>query len=107
MNVECGMRDAECGMRNAECGFVNPDSALCSLIAGYTQMKITGYFNPHSAFRILHSASRIQGSFAPFKSPAKSLIPTPGPLGTDIFPSFTVIGESNQFPYFSVPSLYS
>ena len=46
-------------------------------------------------------------SFASFNNPATSLIPTPGPLGTDIFPSFTLIGESNQLPYFSVPSLYS
>ena len=46
-------------------------------------------------------------SFAPFNNPATSLIPTPGPLGIDIFPSFTLIGESNQLPYFSVPNLYS
>ncbi len=46
-------------------------------------------------------------SFAPFNRPARSLIPTPGPLGTVILPSFTRIGGSNQLPYFSVPSLYS
>jgi hypothetical protein len=44
---------------------------------------------------------------APFSRPARSLIPTPGPLGTVILPSFTRIGGSNQLPYFSVPSLYS
>jgi hypothetical protein len=46
-------------------------------------------------------------SFAPLSSPATSLIPTPGPLGTVIFPFLTVIGGSNQLPNFSVPSLYS
>ena len=46
-------------------------------------------------------------SFAPLRRPATSLIPTPGPLGTVILPSLTVIGGSNQLPNFSVPSLYS
>ena len=50
---------------------------------------------------------RAYTSFAPFNSSAMSLIPTPGPLGTDILPLFTLIGGSNQLAYFSKPSLYS
>ena len=46
-------------------------------------------------------------SFAPFNSSAMSLMPTPGPLGTDILPDFTLIGGSNKFAYFSKPILYS
>src|SRR5262245_37119658 len=105
LNAECGMRNAECGMRNQECLMRNAECGLRNAECGMRNaelLNLDNLLNPQS-----NSAFRIHTSLAPFKSPARSLMPTPGPPGIDIFPFLTVIGGSNQFPYFSVPNLYS
>jgi hypothetical protein len=50
-------------------------------------------------FRVQEArGTEAQTSFAPLRSPARSAMPTPGPVGILMLPSFTRIAGSNQPP---------